>query len=159
METVMKRVVRGEIQSADFSGSCLTQDPGGDLRISSFWRARADYLSAGPGTGRAGDRPHIYLILVSKPAARGAGCNLGFVRSSKMEQAWEVELDFMCTMSYIVAHSWEVRQMPTNSVVRARIDQDIKTKQKPCSQLCGLTVSDAFSYDDGHIAKGKGSAF
>jgi len=49
--------------------------------------------------------------------------------------------------------------MPTNSVVRARIDQDIKNEAESVLASIGLTVSDAFRMMMIRIAKEKALPF
>ncbi len=49
--------------------------------------------------------------------------------------------------------------MPTNSVVRARIDQDIKNEAETVLASIGLTVSDAFRMMMVRIAKEKALPF
>ena len=61
-------------------------------------------------------------------------------------------------MSYTVAHRRD-RIMPTNSVVRARIDARVKEEAEAVLASIGLTVSDAFRMMMIRIAKEKSLPF
>jgi len=61
-------------------------------------------------------------------------------------------------MSYIVAHKEELN-MTTNAVVRARIDEHVKSQAEAVLASIGLTVSDAFRMMMIRIAKEKALPF
>lgn len=67
-------------------------------------------------------------------------------------------LDFIFVVGHNVAHE-EVLNMSTNSVVRARIDDQIKTQAEVVLASIGLTVSDAFRMMMIRVAREKALPF
>jgi DNA-damage-inducible protein J len=62
-------------------------------------------------------------------------------------------------MSYTVAHTKKEKYMPTNAVVRARIDEHTKEEASAVLAAMGLTVSDAFRIMLTRIAREKALPF
>jgi DNA-damage-inducible protein J len=62
-------------------------------------------------------------------------------------------------MGYTVAHTKKEKYMPTNAVVRARIDEHTKEEASAVLAAMGLTVSDAFRIMLTRIAREKALPF
>jgi DNA-damage-inducible protein J len=62
-------------------------------------------------------------------------------------------------MGYSVAQRRKVKDMPTNAVVRARIDEHTKEEASAVLAAMGLTVSDAFRIMLTRIAREKALPF
>ena len=79
-----------------------------------------------------------------------------FLRRQRNQRRMTLE---RAQMSYTVAHRRKEKDMPTNAVVRARIDERTKEEASAVLAAMGLTVSDAFRIMLTRIAREKALPF